>query len=224
MELSDRKKKILQLVIDSYIETAVPVSSKAITDKYLTTLSSATVRSELSTLEELGYLSQPHTSAGRVPSKEAYKLYVAELMVKDELTESEIAYIEKIFTDKTASMDQVFKSVAKVISELTQYTSVAVSSQDEEETIRNVKLLRLLPTEALLVIVTDSKIFKDSLIEVPDSLTDDDVLNTNKLLEKLVIGKKFSEIGFEDFNGIHEKTSITCHPLCLGHLLWLQHD
>ena len=202
MELSDRKKKILQLVIDSYIETAVPVSSKAITDKYLTTLSSATVRSELSTLEELGYLSQPHTSAGRVPSKEAYKLYVAELMVKDELTESEIAYIEKIFTDKTASMDQVFKSVAKVISELTQYTSVAVSSQDEEETIRNVKLLRLLPTEALLVIVTDSKIFKDSLIEVPDSLTDDDVLNTNKLLEKLVIGKKFSEIGFEDFNGL----------------------
>ena len=82
MELTERKKKILQLVVDDYIETAQPVSSKSITEKYLTTISSATVRSELSALEELGYLYQPHTSAGRVPSKEAYKLYVNELMVK----------------------------------------------------------------------------------------------------------------------------------------------
>ena len=83
MGLSDRKKKILQIVVDDYIQTAVPVSSKQITSKYLTDISSATVRSELSALEELGYLSQPHTSAGRVPSSKAYKLYVTELMQKD---------------------------------------------------------------------------------------------------------------------------------------------
>ena len=207
MELSDRKKKILQLVIDSYIETAVPVSSKSLTDKYLTTLSSATVRSELSTLEELGYLSQPHTSAGRIPSKEAYKLYVSELMVKDELTKGEIDYIEKIFNEKTTSMDQVFESVAKVISELTQYTSVAVSARDGEETILNAKLLRILPSQALLVIVTGSKIYKDSVIEIPESMTDEDVSNANALMEKLMIGRKFSEIGLQDLNKINEEFS-----------------
>lgn len=207
MELSDRKKKILQLVIDSYIETAVPVSSKSLTDKYLTTLSSATVRSELSTLEELGYLSQPHTSAGRIPSKEAYKLYVSELMVKDELTKGEIDYIEKIFNEKTTSMDQVFESVAKVISELTQYTSVAVSARDGEETILNAKLLRILPSQALLVIVTGSKIYKDSVIDIPESMTDEDVSNANALMEKLMIGRKFSEIGLQDLNKINEEFS-----------------
>ena len=207
MELSDRKKKILQLVIDSYIETAMPVSSKSLTDKYLTTLSSATVRSELSTLEELGYLSQPHTSAGRIPSKEAYKLYVSELMVKDELTKGEIDYIEKIFNEKTTSMDQVFESVAKVISELTQYTSVAVSARDSEETILNAKLLRILPSQALLVIGTGSKIYKDSVIEIPESMTDEDVSNANALMEKLMIGRKFSEIGLQDLNKINEEFS-----------------
>ena len=207
MELSDRKKKILQLVIDSYIETAVPVSSKSLTDKYLTTLSSATVRSELSTLEELGYLSQPHTSAGRVPSKEAYKLYVNELMVKDELTKSEIDYIEKIFAEKTNSMEQVFESVAKVISELTQYTSVAVSARGEEETVLNVKLLRILPKSVLLVIVSNTKIYKDGIIDIPETMTDEDVSNANALLEKLIIGKKFSEISLEDINKIADEFS-----------------
>ena len=86
MELSERKKKILQHVIDDYIETAVPVSSKSLTEKHLSNLSSATIRNELSALEELGYLTQLHTSSGRVPSAEAYKLYVSDLMVKDKLS------------------------------------------------------------------------------------------------------------------------------------------
>ena len=101
MELSDRKKKILQIVVDDYIDTAVPVSSKSITEKYMSNVSSATIRSELSALEELGFLSQPHTSAGRVPSAEAYKLYVNELMVKDDLTVEELDYIKEAFNQKT---------------------------------------------------------------------------------------------------------------------------
>ena len=202
MELSDRKKKILQLVIENYIETAVPVSSKAITEKYLTTLSSATVRSELSTLEELGYLSQPHTSAGRIPSKEAYKLYVNELMVKDSLTVEEINYIEKIFSEKTATMDQVFKSAAKVISELTQYTSLAMTANDSEEIIRNIKLLRLKPDAALLVIVTDNKIFKDSIIDIDKAMSDDSIDEANELLNKLLIDKKIKDVCTDEFDGL----------------------
>ena len=143
MELSDRKKKILQLVVDDYIETAAPVSSKSITEKYMTSISSATVRSELSTLEELGYLSQPHTSAGRVPSKEAYRLYVNELMVKEKLSPKELDYIERIFTEKVNGMDDVIKTTAKVISELTQYTSLALTARDANETIKNIRLFSL---------------------------------------------------------------------------------
>ncbi len=194
MELSDRKKKILQLVIDDYIETAVPVSSKSITEKYLTTISSATVRSELSTLEELGYLVQPHTSAGRIPSKEAYKLYVSELMVKDKLTEKELEYIEKIFTEKTNDIEQVLKSTAKVISELTQYTSLAVTSRDSSEIIRTIKLIRVKEDSALLIIVTDNKLLKDTVIEIPSDMKDDTVEEANHLISKLLVGKSFSEV------------------------------
>ena len=193
MELTERKKKILQLVVDDYIETAQPVSSKSITEKYLTTISSATVRSELSALEELGYLYQPHTSAGRVPSKEAYKLYVNELMVKDNLSTKELDYIEKIFLEKTNSVEEIIKKTAKVISELTQYTSLAISSHDGQEVIRNIKLFRIMPESALLVIVTDTKLFKDAVIELPHDLPDDNLENANNLLAEFFTGKTLAE-------------------------------
>ncbi len=194
MELSDRKKKILQLVIDDYIETAAPVSSKSITEKYMTSISSATVRSELSTLEELGYLSQPHASAGRVPSKEAYKLYVNELMVKEKLSPKELDYIERIFTEKVNGMDDVIKTTAKVISELTQYTAVALTARDDNETIKNIKLFRFKPDGALLVIVTDTKLLKDSVIDISESMSDETITGANEFLAKVFTGKTLREV------------------------------
>lgn len=194
MELSDRKKKILQLVVDDYIETAAPVSSKSITEKYLTSISSATVRSELSTLEELGYLSQPHTSAGRVPSKEAYRLYVNELMVKEKLSPKELDYIERIFTEKVNGMDDVIKTTAKVISELTQYTSLALTARDANETIKNIRLFRFKPDGALLVIVTDTKLLKDTVIDVPAEMSDETVAEANEFLSNVFTGKTLREV------------------------------
>ncbi|MBR1891404.1 MAG: heat-inducible transcription repressor HrcA [Clostridia bacterium] len=194
MELSDRKKKILQFVVDDYIQTAVPVSSKSITERHLTTVSSATVRSELSTLEELGYLVQPHTSAGRVPSLEAYKLYVNELMVKKKLTKAELDYIEKTFLSRSKDVEEILRSAAKVISELTQYTSVAMTARDSEEVIRSIKIFRVRPTDALLVIVTDNKILKDSVISIPESMTDESVFRINELLSDMFSDKSFKEI------------------------------
>lgn len=212
--LSDRKKKILQLVVSDYIETAVPVSSKSITEKYLNNLSSATVRSELASLEELGYLSQPHTSAGRVPSKEAYKLYVNELMIKENLSESELDYIKKIFLENTNDVEQVIKNTAKVISELTQLTSVAVSTHNQEELIKNIKIFRFKPDSALLVIVTETKLLKDSIIELSPSMDDDRINEANALLDKLFVGKTFEQVcnisyefeeNFETYKAVFEK-------------------
>ncbi len=194
MELTERKKKILQIVVDDYIETATPVSSRSITEKYLTTISSATVRSELAALEELGYLYQPHTSAGRVPSKEAYKLYVSELMVKDNLTTDDLEYIEKLFLDKTNDVETIVKNTAKVISELTDYTSLAITAHDMGEIIRNIKLFRFKNDGALLVIVTDNKLLKDTVIAIPENLPDDSLEDANQLLGQFFVGKSFKEV------------------------------
>ena len=200
MELSDRKKKILQLVVSDYIETAVPVSSKSLTEKHLTNLSSATVRSELAALEELGYLSQPHTSAGRVPSIDAYKLYVSDLMVKDNLSVNELDYIKKIFLENTNDVEQVIKQTAKVISELTSLTSLAVTSHDESEKINNIKLFRFKPDGALLIIVTDTKLLKDSVIELSQDMSDARIDEANVLLERMFVGKTFKDICNYNYN------------------------
>ncbi len=194
IELSERKKKILQIVVDDYIDTAVPVSSKAITDKYMSDISSATVRAELSSLEELGYLTQLHTSSGRVPSPEAYKLYVSELMTKDKLSQKELNYIKNIFLEKTDNIENVLKSAVKVISELTDYTSVGVHSKGEDDRLREIKFFRFKPETALVLIVTDVKLLKDNFISIPPSMTDEGLEEASALINKLFSGKTFKEI------------------------------
>ena len=167
MGLSDRKKKILQIVVDEYIETAVPVSSKQITEHYMKDVSSATIRSELSALEELGYLTQLHTSSGRVPSAEAYKLYVSDLMTKEKLSVKELNYIKSIFLEKADNLEGVIKSAVKVISELTDYTSLGVSSSSSDDKLQEIKFFRFRPEQALVLIVTDVKLLKDNYIQIP---------------------------------------------------------
>ncbi len=194
MELSDRKKKILQIVVDDYIDTAMPVSSKAITQKYMKNVSSATIRSELSALEELGYLTQLHTSSGRVPSAEAYKLYVSDLMVKDKLSKKELDYIKEIFLQKADNIESVFKNAVKVISELTDYTSVGVSPSIVEDKLQEIRFFRFRPDKALVLIVTDLKLLKDNYIEVPEEMTTAQLDEASDFISKLFVGKTFSEI------------------------------
>ena len=194
MELSERKKKILQHVVDDYIETATPVSSKSLTEKHLSNLSSATIRNELSALEELGYLTQLHTSSGRVPSAEDYKLYVSDLMVKDKLSEKEIDYIKKIFLEKADNLEEVIKNTTKVISELTSYTSVGVVTPDVDEKINMIKFFRYKPDTALVLIVTERRLLKDNYINVPENMNDEQLLEAESVLSRLCSGKSFEEI------------------------------
>ncbi len=214
MELSDRKKKILQIVVDDYIETAVPVSSKAISEKYIKDVSSATIRAELSGLEELGYLTQVHTSSGRIPSSEAYKLYVSDLMTKDKLSQKELNYIKKIFIEKADNIENVFKSAVKVISELTSYTSLGVTESVRGEKLVDIQFFRFKPELALVLIVTDTKLLKDNYISIPTTMTNEQLIEANNMIKKLFVGKTFSEIcqmensfieGFEEYQSIFIK-------------------
>lgn len=193
MKMSDRKKKILQIVVDEYIHSAVPVSSKVIAEKHLQGVSSATVRNELASLEELGYLTQFHTSGGRVPSPQAYRFYIEELMQRGNLSESDLDYIESAFSERSGDVEHLIKSVSKVISDLTDYTSVGIGPHADEETIRNLTLLPCGERRALLVIVTGTRILRDSFIDIPESMADADVENASRVLAKLFEGKALSE-------------------------------
>ncbi len=194
MKLSDRKKKILQLVVDDYITTAQPVSSKSITEKYLTNVSSATVRSELAQLEELGYLMQPHTSSGRVPSIEAYKLYVTELMDKSKLTAKELGFIKSAFTEHADNLETVVQNAVKVISELTDYTSVGCTAHSEKDVIVKLDIFRYKQNQALLLIVTENTLIRDKFIDIPETMTDKQIKEASEMLSGLLVGKEFSQV------------------------------
>ncbi len=193
MKLSERKKQILKIVVNDYINSAQPVSSKQIAENYLTDLSSATVRSELAQLEELGYLTHLHTSSGRVPSREAYRLYVDELMQKGKLSSKDLAFVKSQFEKKSNDIEAVLKNTVKIISELTDYTSLGVMSHDVSDKILNVKIFKYKPTTALLLIVTENTLIRDKVIEVPEEMQEDEIERANDIVNKIFTGKSFGE-------------------------------
>lgn len=190
--LSERKKKILCAVVDSYIDKASPISSKDIQQEYLCECSSATIRNELSALESMGYLIQPHVSAGRVPSEKAFRFYVNELMVSNNLTLAEAEQIENYFNRKINSLEEVITAVTKVISDVTNYTAVVVKA-DMSDTITAIKLLDLSNGKMLVVIVTDSRVLKDGIIDLPDEFDERSIAQAQHWLNKLFVGKHVSE-------------------------------
>lgn len=193
MKLSERKKKILRCVVADYIAEAQPVSSKSITEKYMKDISSATVRSELAGLEEMGYLNQLHTSSGRVPSIEAYKLYVTELMDRSKLSSKETGMIREAFKDHVDNLEEVVQNAVRVISELTDYTSVALSGHSGEEEIIKIDLFRYRKTQALLLVVTENTLIRDKFIEIPENMTDGQIQDAGRMLNRLFGGKKLKE-------------------------------
>lgn len=195
--LSDRKKKILCAVVDSYIETATPVASRDIQQDYLSECSSATIRNELSTLESMGYLIQPHVSAGRIPSEKAFRFYVSELMSQSNLTAGEAELIEQYFNHKIHSLEDVMTEVTRLISEITNYTSVVVK-EDMSDTITAIKLLDLSNGKMLVVIVTDSRVLKDGMVDLPDDFDEHMIAQAQHWLNKIFCGKHVSE--FINFN------------------------
>ena len=169
-ELSERKKKILHALVDVYIATGQPVSSADIQKGYMPEVSSATIRAELSALEALGYVDQPHTSAGRVPLKPAYQLYVGAIEHTGEgaLTDAETAFIRSRFADKLSEVRDISKRAAEIISDVTNYTSFFVSNRGGSVMIDEIKLVPLKGGTALVLIVTDGGIIADKTIEVAD--------------------------------------------------------
>lgn len=166
MELSERKKKILQAIIDDYIVTAEPVGSSYILGSHNLGISSATVRNEMAALEKLGYLEKPHTSAGRVPSDLGYRVYVNELMNEYKLTLNEINQIKLALEKKFMEFNKIITNISDVASVLTNYTTVFTMPTAQTYTISNIKLMSIDNHSFVMIIVTGNGVVKSTQISV----------------------------------------------------------
>ncbi len=168
--LTERKLLILQAIIDDYILTGVPVGSRTLSKREDINFSSATIRNEMADLEEEGFLEQPHTSAGRMPSDKAYRLYVDTLMRVSSLRPDEVKYIRSYFSDKINEVEQAIGNAAKVLSDITKLTSVVMAPQFSTVEISRLQLVKLSGTRALLIIVFSTGNLKDVIINVSEDI------------------------------------------------------
>ncbi len=194
MELSERKKKILRAVVESYIQTAEPVGSKALAELAGVKVSSATIRNELAELTELGYLEQPHTSAGRVPSPQGYRLYVNELMEEQRLSLEETKQINEALHLKMRELDKVIDQAGRMVSQLTNYPAFALTEGARRLTIRRFDLILVDEASFIAVVMTDSSVVKNKLFRLPAQLSEPQLQLLTTLLNTAFVGKTLDQL------------------------------
>lgn len=205
-ELSERKKKILHALVDLYITTGQPVSSADIQSKYLPEVSSATVRSELSALEALGYIEQPHTSAGRIPLKDAYKFYVDNIGTDSKaskmLSDRETEFIRNKFLHKLGAIEDISKRAAEVISDVTNYTSFFVEKSVPKLEIDEIKLVPLKGNRAAVLIVTDKGMIANQAIDLREDIGQEHLDTASQVLNRVFQGRNIGELDSIDLSEI----------------------
>lgn len=194
MTLDERKYMILKAIIDDYILTAMPVGSRTISRKSGVGFSPATIRNEMSDLEELGYLAQPHTSAGRIPSNKAYRLYVESFMPRGEISLEEQIRINEYMHRRSGQVDDIIRAAADVLADTTQYTSVIVAPQIQTLRIKRVQLVPVADETALMIVVTSAGIIKDALISIPADITSEHLYRISEMLTSELAEHTLSEV------------------------------
>lgn len=204
MQLDERKGKILQAIIKTYLETGEPVGSRTISKDPELNLSSATIRNEMADLEELGYIVQPHTSAGRIPSDAGYRLYVDQLMAQKE-QESLMVKQERedesrereALLQKVDKMETLLQQVAKVLAMNTNYATMVTAPQYKNTRVKFIQLSQVDENQLLAVIVVEGNVIKNQLITVEEPLVNEDLLKFNILLNSFLQGLSLQEINLE---------------------------
>lgn len=194
MDLTERKKAILRAIIESYIQSAEPVGSKAIAEALGRRVSSATIRNEMADLEGLGLLEKPHTSAGRIPSPQGYRLYVNELMDAHKLSLQETERINQALRLKMQELDRVVSEAGRVVAQLTNYPAFALSSGFDRVTIRRFDLLMVERNAFIIVVMTDTNLVRNKLVQLPTDLTEAQLQMLNTLLNTTFTGLTLGEI------------------------------
>ena len=192
--LDDRKKKVLQAIVEEYINTAEPVSSKALINKYDLNCSSATIRNEMADLEKSGLLDKMHTSSGRIPSAKGYRYYVDELLKEDKISLEEIKYISDKLESKINEIEDLTKVTARTISEITHYTTVTIGPKTNGEIIQEIKFILLGARMLLAIIITDSGMIKETIIKFNEDITQKQVETVNYIFNNKLKGQPIETI------------------------------
>ena len=192
--MDDRKKKILQAIVEEYIETAEPVSSKALVEKHGIDYSSATIRNEMAELEKAGLLDKPHTSSGRVPSAQGYRYYVDELLNYNDISLQEIKYIQSQLETKVNQIEDLTKIATTTLSEVTHYTSVGIAPRVSSQNIEEVKFVLLGSKLLMAIILTENGLIKETIIKFDEDITQDQVDTLTYLFNNKLKGRPIAQI------------------------------
>jgi len=202
LELSDRKLKILKAIIDDYIDTGIPVGSRTLSKKENINYSSATIRNEMADLEEMGLLEKLHTSAGRMPSDAAYRLYVDRLMPVGNITSQEAAFIHNYFNTRMNEITEVLDNAAKALSDTTNHIAMVTTPNLSNVTLKRIQLVKLTDMKAMLIFVTDGGILQDAVIDVPPQLDAGHMEKLSNMLTDIV-----QDVPLEDVSEIIQKNA-----------------
>ena len=190
-QLDERKMKILQAIIRNYLETGEPVGSRTISKYTDLNLSSATIRNEMSDLEEMGYIVQPHTSAGRIPTDRGYRLYVDSMM---EENARQVEELKEMLVEKDEKMDHLLKQVAKVLAVNTNYATMVTAPRVTGNKVKFIQLSRVSEEQILVVVVAEGNVIKNTMISVSEPIDDEMMLKLNILLNTSLNGLAIDEI------------------------------
>ena len=204
-ELDERKMKILQAIIRNYLETGEPVGSRTISKYTDLNLSSATIRNEMADLEELGYILQPHTSAGRIPSDKGYRLYVDSML---EEKDREVADLKELLVEKEDKMDHLLRQVARVLAVNTNYAAMISSPLYHGNKLKFIQLSKVDEHQVLAVIVVEGNMIKNTMIPISQQLSDEGLLNLNILLNNALNGLTIEEINLDVISRLKEQAGI----------------
>ncbi|NOU95487.1 heat-inducible transcriptional repressor HrcA [Paenibacillus sp. LMG 31456] len=203
--LTERQRHILSAIVDDYIRSAEPVGSRSISKRGNVGFSPATIRNEMSDLEEMGFLEQPHTSAGRIPSHKGYRYYVDHLVTFGGLGQHEIDVLKLFFAEKMQEMEQVIQQVAMILSNLTNYTSIVMGPEMFGTTLRHLQLVPLNEQTAVAIVVTNSGQVENKTVSIPEGIPMSEIEKVVNLLNARLKNvpllqfksKLFTEIGEE---------------------------
>ena len=182
--ITERQKNILKIIVEEYIKTAKPVSSSHICDEL--ECSSATVRNEMSYLDELGYLEKNHFASGRIPSETGYKYYVENLMKPKEMTGEDMLKLQTIFQNNSLDLSDTIKKSIEIVSEITNYTSVVLGSNAKKNKLKQVEIVPLDENKILTLVITDKGIVEHKNLFLPSTISVEEVVKTVELINKLL--------------------------------------
>ena len=191
MELDERKVTILKAIIKNYMDTGEPVGSRSISKYIDSKWSSATIRNEMSDLEEMGYIIQPHTSAGRIPSDKGYRFYVDQILQEKD---SEVTEIQKLMIQRVDRLELVLKQLAKLLAKDTNYAALISGPQYHRNKLKFIQLSKVDVHKLLIVTVVEGNLIKNSIVNIQEEISDEELLNLNILLNSSLNGLTIEEI------------------------------